>query len=93
MRVDKRRAQDPEDLQKSPSCHEGLHRALLVDAASALVLPLQHTGLSQSLCLLSETILSCIFEFGSPSRVRSIVCKSSNQHAQIYLISQLVEWL
>lgn len=79
MRVDKHlRVQDtlctdPQDLQKSFNRHEDLHCVPLVDVVNALVLLLsplvsllQHTKLSQSHCLLSEIILSCIFGFCSP---------------------------
>lgn len=59
--------------KKSFNRRKDLHCVPLVDVVDALALPLpplvhllQHTELSQSRCLLSEIIRSCIFGFFSP---------------------------
>ena len=66
------RSSDPQDLQKSFNRHKDLYCPSCW-CCHALILPLssrdnllQHTKLSQSCCLLSEMILSCIFGLCSP---------------------------
>lgn len=87
--------------KKSFNRRKDLHCVPLVDVVDALVLPLpplvhllQHTELSQSRCLLSEIIRSCIFGFFSPPPECWVlyVNPQINMH-RFYLISQLVEWL
>lgn len=84
---------DPQDLQKSLNRCEDLHCAPLVDVVNALVLllPPFHPSTCRNTQSWAKAAVYChksfwavyLFSAPPPPRVLSIVCKSSNQHAQI----------